>query len=333
MVERSFRILALFIIALNLFTSTADAEKSPSADFDVNSNRIIEQEIYSWKTYVGEEIVLIAGQSNDATTYRWELGDGTTKETELSTIAHTYDFTGMYQIRLEAEDDDGNTHTKVGQMTVVERPIARLVIRDAATNRIIDTANESIPIGTTILLDAAGSGGDLSNYYFGFQLDNVFIPQVLKNAPYYPHSYQEPGEYFIGLRVVDTLGNRSQNTREDFIKVRVVDLSVEMGEDDPSPVAAGDIISILLFVGIIGIFILAFRMKSEPNHSWGSKGQDPRKISETDRTPFYFKKIRENEITSYALPPPPHSRPSDFEFPITDRRSLHYGSYSDFRKP
>ena len=39
MVGRSFRILALFIIALNLFTSTADAEESPSADFDANSNR------------------------------------------------------------------------------------------------------------------------------------------------------------------------------------------------------------------------------------------------------------------------------------------------------
>ena len=333
MVGRSLISLAVLIVALAFLTPLGAAEGSPTAVFDVNSDRIVEEEFYNWKTYVGEEVVLYAGQSQEATTYRWYLGDGQIRESELSTISYTYSYTGVYMIVLEVEDDEGNTDTQIGHITVVDMPSAQLVLRDASTDEIIDPSQDSIPIGNDIILDASGSQGELVTYFFGFQLDRAFIPQVLRDSPKFRHSYSDPGVYRIGLRVVDTLGNLSQIESEDFIQVLVVEKSDLADEEDSPPASIGDIAGIFLFIGVIGTFIMAFRRKSDPNHSWGSTSKDVTEVPEGDGSPFYFKSIRESEEIIFDPPSFSPAKPSYFESTITDQRSSQQGSYSDFRKP
>lgn len=46
---------------------------------------------------------------NDSLTYTWDLGDGTTKDTDAPTLAHTYTEIGGFEVRVTAKDPSGLT--------------------------------------------------------------------------------------------------------------------------------------------------------------------------------------------------------------------------------
>ncbi len=141
--------------------------------------------------------------------WTWDFGDGTT-----STIArpeHSFGAAGSYSVSLRVADSHGlESETTTRAVVIADgRPVARLALRDADTERGLTAAL----IGGEVLLDASGSTdveGDIVLY--GWDLDNDGVIDQTTTGPTLKASFPEPGEYVVGLTVTDDHGNVSKTT-------------------------------------------------------------------------------------------------------------------------
>jgi len=221
------------------------------ADFSVSSSRIhtIDADNYHYEVYMKENVSFNGGASTEEKGYTWNFGEGGDVYKDTSTISHMYNKTGKYMVTLTVNDDNENTDTIYGNITVVDLPLAILDITDKDGKSL--APDYTVEPGQTIILDAGGSEGDIRTYYFGFDLVEAFIAQV-DNAdnPQYTHEYDNSGEYRIGLRVVDRLGNKSQMDKTDFITLTVEKTSSNGGTNLELPIP-------LEYMGIgIGVILI-----------------------------------------------------------------------------
>ena len=63
----------------------------------------------------------------DVLTYAWDFGDGT--EAEGDTVAHTYDQTGTYEVRLRVSDREGAASDATLSIDVLEVPVGYVALR------------------------------------------------------------------------------------------------------------------------------------------------------------------------------------------------------------
>lgn len=86
-------------------------EPGAVADFDVETDT----------PQRGEEVAFDASGSHadaDIVSYEWDFGDGETIETSESTVEHTYEDAGDYQVELTITDAEGNTDSTTRTVTV-----------------------------------------------------------------------------------------------------------------------------------------------------------------------------------------------------------------------
>ena len=264
--------VVLFTILITLLTLIIPAASvegaSVQADFTITADKIIRPDIhkYEWETYAHEVLSFDASDSTSAKNFSWDFGDNTKKSTNSKFITHTYQHTGRFQINLTVSDDEGNTDTIYGNITVVDRPLAVLEIKDAKTGESL-APTYKVYVGQEVLFDGSKSKGDIKTYYFGYNLRSAFIPQASKNNPNYTYTYHSKGDYKVGLRVVDRLGNKSETPKEEFITLHVVEKSSDSGSSlslpVPLPLLLGGIgigivlavVGILYHMGYIGPFM------------------------------------------------------------------------------
>jgi len=316
-------LILLFLIVLSLPSQRGVAGDSPHADFDVKSDRIIQPESYCWEVYEKEEVVFIAVEDDDEGYYRWDFGDGDCENTEQSVTSHVYNRTGVYTVILEVDNGDHNNTTKEGRITVVERPLVHLVLRDPVTNEIIDPTLEKIPMGKTIQLDASGSQGEIMTYYFGLDLHATFIPQKKMDTASANHSYDTPGEYRIGARVVDRLGSSSQTGKEDLLVIHVIEEERE-GSDEGYIIPVSYTITLsggpIILGLVIGFFLMHQREKPTPPPLPRFTPSKPSVLSPPSY-PQYYKPL--------TIPPQDGLFPLDSYSRVQGDHAL----YEDFRPP
>jgi len=260
------------ILILTLLLPAVPVEGELEADFSVSASRIytINEEDYHYEIYVNEDVSFNGGASKGEKGYEWHFGEGDPVYKETSVISHKYNSTGTYTVRLTVNDDDNNTDTIYGNMTVVEKPLAILEVTDENGDSL--APDYAIEPGQVIILNASKSEGDIRTYYFGLDLDEVFIAQVQKESPQFYYSYNSTGQYNLGLRIVDRLGNRSVTDSNDFIRITVNETSNDDGngdestdddESDPLMFLALFILLAILIAIIISVF-LSIRKPKDP---------------------------------------------------------------------
>ncbi len=211
--------IVLIILILTVVIPTINVQGKLEAEYSISVEKKEVIGTNHWKVYVKEDISFISS-SSDATSYTWDFGDGASVTKTTKTIAHNFSAIGTYTVTLTAKDDDGNSDTAWGNITAVEKPEAIIIVLDEAGNSLADV-DYTIELGQSVTLDASTSKGDIVTYIFGFNLKNAFQPQVQKPEPTYTHTYEEVGEYKVGLRVTDTLHNNSQMDKSEFITITV----------------------------------------------------------------------------------------------------------------
>ena len=281
--------LVVLICLLTVIIPTASVEgASVKADFTITASKIIRPDThkYEWEAYSNEVLSFDASDSTSAKNFTWDFGDGTTNTTTSKFTSHTYSSTGKFQIKLTVSDGDKNSDTIYGNITVVEKPLAVLVVKDAKTDAPL-AADYNVNVGQAVLFDASGSRGDIKSYYFGYNLRGAFIPQASKNDPTYTYTYTTKGDYRVGLRVVDRLGNKSETPKDQFITIHVNAKSSGGGTSYNLPislpillggvgiVAILAIVGVLYHMGYIGPFMIgggSTKKKEEEESKSGTVG-------------------------------------------------------------
>ncbi len=216
-------IMTFFLLSLILVSTTAQGELNAEYTVTETPQAVKKLDDGIWESYVDELIRFDASDSTDAKNYTWEFGDDSENNTVTLTsnyASHAYTATGTYMVKLTAKNSDGKKSTAFGNITIVERPEAYLIIRDKATET--DLAPDfKVKVGQEIIFDASGSKGHIITYYFGYNLENEFVPTTSIDKSTISYSWDEPGDYKVGLRVIDNLGVRDQYEQEEFIIVHV----------------------------------------------------------------------------------------------------------------
>jgi hypothetical protein len=228
----------------------------------VNSLKIKVVSNYHWMVYEQEILSFIGASSKDETGYTWTFGDGSKSiYKETSTISHAFNETGEYQINLTVNDDDGGNDTIFGTITVVEHPMAVFDVTDVQGVSL--GPNYTVAIGETFVINASQSKGEIEFYEYGYNNVNAFLPDVQRPEPSFSYSYHQAGNYNIGIRVRDELGNRSQTSNEEFIQITVLDPQ-EIDEDDAGEKNTPVFYSLLILLGALFVgLILVIQLPME----------------------------------------------------------------------
>jgi immune inhibitor A len=126
-----------------------------------------------------------------ALTYRWDFGDDTEIGTS-SSVSHTYENTGTYQVTLEVRDDSAQVFV-LQQNVVVSSVIALNADFTSSTSNLVASFTTTV------------SGGDEDyTYAWNFGDDGV---SALANPS---HTYGEAGTYTVTLTVTDGSGLTSE---------------------------------------------------------------------------------------------------------------------------
>jgi len=150
---------------------------------------------------------------NDALTYRWDLGDGSTGTGSALPSSHVYVDNGSYTVSVTADDGKGGTDTKTVGVTIanlapsVQLTLARSVIVSGETAElsanISDPGSNDAPWGYT----ATWASGSVS---LGF-LSSLASPLGLSQR------YCLTGNYSVSLRVSDKDGASATATKSLFV--------------------------------------------------------------------------------------------------------------------
>jgi len=148
-----------------------------------------------------------AHEGEQIVSYRWNLGDGT--KATGKTVTHSYDKTGIYNVKLTVEEGDGDTDSleKTIEVSVTD-PVPRFEI----------SPKKPTP-GDTVTFDASGSkplaqGIMIKEYKWEFGDGTSATGQKVG------HSYEDVGDYPVKLTVTTNVGTQASVTRTVSVKAR-----------------------------------------------------------------------------------------------------------------
>jgi PKD repeat protein len=172
---------------------------------------------------VGETVVFDSGNSHDPdgniVSYVWDFGDGASQQARSgeSTVAHTYNSAGTYQVRLTVTDDGGlsdtATHTIVIEAPIPNQPpVARI------------NGPSSAMAGETVIFDSSGShdpDGTIDSYVWDFG-DGGSAARARSGDSTVAHTYNSAGTYRVTLTVTDNDGASNTATHPIVISEVIV---------------------------------------------------------------------------------------------------------------
>ncbi|WP_162991657.1 PKD domain-containing protein [Halostella salina] len=165
---------------------------------------------------LGEELNFSASRSTGANKYEWDFGDGTTDTGEE--VDHKYTAPGTFTVTLTATGKWGSTDEDTMTVEVYD-----VIAPAAEAGSDIDAG-----IGETVTFDGSAStdNDEIQTYEWDFDDDGTY--EETGETP--SHTFEDPGEYDVTLRVTDAAGNRDTDT----VTVSVVDVTspaAEAGSD------------------------------------------------------------------------------------------------------
>lgn len=132
---------------------------------------------------VGHPVTLSASASDaggDALTFRWSFGDGTTAESDETSIEHTYDTPGTMRVHLAVVDEDGATTSQLVDVEIIE-PWA-----DAGPDQHVPEGSYVDFSGTAFVADAGASHqwsfGDGSDIAYGSTVRHRWVGDEPRTA-------------------------------------------------------------------------------------------------------------------------------------------------------
>ena len=152
----------------------------------------------------GEQVTFDAAGSDDPdgtiVEYAWDYtGDGAVDEqTTDPTTTHTYEAAGEYTPTVTVTDDDGLTD---GATTTVA-----VGADDAAPTAAFDFQPTDPSAGQQVTFDAGASSDDGAIVEYAWDFTGTGQVDERTTEPIAQYTYQEPGEYVVGLTVTDDAG-------------------------------------------------------------------------------------------------------------------------------
>lgn len=189
----STEIQTLTILVADTTDPTADAGSNQTVDEDTNIS------------FDGSG----SSDNNAIASYEWDFGDGNTATSQ--TPNHTYVDPGEYEVTLTVTDNAGNTDTDNISVTVKD-----VTDPTADANNSATSGDEDTPIkfnGST----STDNETSIVSYEWDWTDDGVYEGSGEEPT----HTYADPGEYTVSLRVTDEGGN----TDTDSITVSVEDVT------------------------------------------------------------------------------------------------------------
>lgn len=149
---------------------------------------------------VGEPVVFDAGASTGATTYEWDLDDGTNASGN-ATIEHAYDVPGEYEATVTVGDEDGNTDTATVVVTVDESS-------DEGPTAALALDPETATVGDEVTFDATDSDVGTNATYDWFVGDDR---NGSTDEPTFTRTFTTAGTFEVRVEITDDNGTDSAN--------------------------------------------------------------------------------------------------------------------------
>jgi PKD repeat protein len=137
-------------------------------------------------------------------TTAWAFGDGDGSTT--SNPIHSYSQSGIYDVKLTIQDDDGAGGTYILKLIIDNRPPSCSIEVNSLTGNITSKFSFNA--------NASDLDGTIRDYYWDLGDGTVFTTQTVN------HIFTEPGKYYIRLKVVDYEGAKA----ESYVTITIADL-------------------------------------------------------------------------------------------------------------
>ncbi|MBV9940772.1 MAG: PKD domain-containing protein [Solirubrobacterales bacterium] len=155
----------------------------------------------------------VGGQTSAGpnTQYSWTFGDGTSQLTAGSSVTHTYNNRGAYQVSLTVQNSGAAGST--GNGTSVETSAALNV--DSPPSAVFTSASAALP-GTSIKFDAGASAAQGSGHIADYSWDfgDGTQPVNAGGTAATSHTFATPGVYTVTLTATDDLGAAATTSRQ-----------------------------------------------------------------------------------------------------------------------
>jgi len=198
--ERTFGRPGQVTVALVVVDDDGGASLSAVKELRVNAPPVAQFQVSDFRP-IEREPVRFTDCSHDPdgsiVAWEWTFGDGSSATEPSPQVA--YNAAGTYTVRLIVTDDDGATASAAAEVRVENLPpVGRLSVRPAEQ-----------PTGAPFAFDATASHdpspeGSIVRYQWDVTGDGDFEYETTE--PLIAHTYDEPGEYRVTLRVIDDHG-------------------------------------------------------------------------------------------------------------------------------
>jgi PKD repeat protein len=159
--------------------------------------------------YQNEAVSFVGSASTDATSYRWDFGDGMA-QMEGAKVNHAYSQTGAFTVTLTVKDRAGLTCTTRADVRVLVKGVNYPPVADIGPFPTI--YNE-----TAVTFDGSKSTDeDASTLRYDWDFGDGSSGTGIRAT----HSYQEAGTYNLKLKVTDSAGLYDTESRELRVYVR-----------------------------------------------------------------------------------------------------------------
>ncbi|MEI6946119.1 PKD domain-containing protein [Paraflavisolibacter sp. H34] len=149
------------------------------------------------------QTVTLKADIKDATTFIWNMGDGTLKQVQDQTVVHTYASPGVYQPSLILNDNSGCASSFELADTIVIDSLA-VSLKNSDTKFCDEAEINFVPEIRSIAADEAGK--ELT-YRWDFGTGRAGDIQTVRDASFH---YSQPGDYTVKLQVVSPYGCRQE---------------------------------------------------------------------------------------------------------------------------
>ena len=138
-------------------------------------------------------------------TYHWDFGDGQTSDTTNRTTTHTYENPGRYHPVVTVTDPDGNTaSTDNGENQLVITVVARLEVQITSDVQDGTEAPATWCFEPSFVTGAEG----VPPYEYSWLFEDGASSEDREVC----HTFEEPGDYDVELRVRDSVGGQATAT-------------------------------------------------------------------------------------------------------------------------
>ena len=150
-----FTRLPLALLGLLVWVSCGtDEPEPPVADFRI-----------TWDVLDAKEPLTMLNESVNATSYVWDLGDGTISSEESP--QHSYEIAGSYSIRLTARNDNGEESVRESGITIKERKLDEIWFSDSEVE---------LPPSVLFFFGETGNPDNFFLYRLPDQLNTTLLP-------------------------------------------------------------------------------------------------------------------------------------------------------------